>query len=306
MTDLELNLSVVRAREHLESLWYNVAYIGIYGSQNYWLAEYTEEYMSDIDYKAVIVPTLDDLVYNAKPKSTTIDFEGGQIDLKDIRVFTDTLVKCNPAYVEILYTKYSSYTKDFEPILLEREQLVSEMWQFLLKACYGMIMEKIKAFSHPYPSIVDKVEKYWYDPKQLHHIVRLEWLMKRFVSGDVFDMSNKKEDIEFLMRLKKGFYTLEQAEEFRDRYDVSAKALKENYITEPKFNSKGRVVQYSKDLIKNKIIAEVKWKIRASNKGKAFCPICLNNMPVSKVESPDVENWMECKKCKTQFNTLPV
>ena len=32
---------------------------------------------------------------------------------------------------------------------------------------------KKKALCHPYPSLIDKIEKYGYDGKQLHHIIRM-------------------------------------------------------------------------------------------------------------------------------------
>lgn len=197
-----LNEKVAEAKKYLEWLGYNVAFIGIYGSQNYWLDIYTDDYTSDIDYKAVIVPNLDDLVYNSKPKSTSLSYEDWLIDLKDIRVFTETLTKCNPAYIETLYTPYSIYTEDYKKIIDERESLVSEMWALLLKASYWMIKEKEKAFSHPYPSIKDKIDKYWYDPKQLHHIVRLFLLMKHYIYNDEYDMNTWKED-ELLMDIFK-------------------------------------------------------------------------------------------------------
>lgn len=59
------------------------------------------------------------------------------------------------------------------------------MGQLFLKACYGMIMEKVEALRHPYPSTVAKIEKFGYDPKQLHHIVRLNVLIHRFSERDI-------------------------------------------------------------------------------------------------------------------------
>lgn len=304
MTDKELMAEVQGAKEYLESLGYRVAYIWIYGSQNYGLAEYSEEYQSDIDFKAVIVPSLDDLVYNNKPKSTTLDYKWGQIDLKDVRVFIETLVKCNPAYVETLYTPYCIYSKSYEPIINEREQLVSEMGEFLLRACYGMIMEKVKAFSHPYPSIADKVEKFWYDPKQLHHIIRLELLMHKYFNDWVFDMSNTSQFTEFMLRVKKWFYSLAQAEEFRDRYEASAKWIRDCYSKNncwvPSFNSKNRILQYSKDLVKESIISEIKKKSRQS-KWDTYCPICQK-----KTHCKYEFEWIiECTVCWNWFTHLP-
>ena len=245
---------VKKAKVFLEEKGYNIAFVGIYGSQNYWLDLYTEEYESDYDFKAVIIPNLRDLVNNSKPISTTIEYEGWQIDLKDIRVFTETLCKCNPAYIETLYTPYSIYTDDYEKIINERENLVEEMGIFLLKACYGMIKEKEKAFSHPYPSIKEKIDKYWYDPKQLHHIVRLFLLMKHYIYNDEYDMLPN--EWELLENIKLWYISLEEAEKMRDLYVKKSKHFIDHYTVKPKFEAKNRIIQYSRDLVYNNII---KW-----------------------------------------------
>ena len=235
---------------------YNVAYVGIYGSQNYWLDIYTEEYESDYDFKAVIVPSLKDLVNNSKPISTTIEYEWGQIDLKDIRVFTETLCKCNPAYIETLYTPYSIYTDDYKKIIDERKNLVSEMGVFLLKASYGMIKEKEKAFSHPYPSIKDKIDKWGYDPKQLHHIVRLNHLMSYFIESEQYIIDIPNVYRLNLLDIKTGKINLEEAIPMRDNFVWQSKKIIDEYKVEPTFEAKERIIQYSKDLIYNKIKME--------------------------------------------------
>jgi len=269
-----LNEELKKAKAFLEMKGYNVAFIWIYGSQNYNLDMYTKEYTSDIDYKAVIVPTLDDLVFNSKPISTTLEYEGWQIDLKDIRVFTETLTKCNPAYIETLYTPYSIASLDYQKIIDERENLVKEMWVFLLKACYGMIKEKEKAFSHPYPSIKDKIDKYWYHPKQLHHIVRLYFLMKRYDENWIFNMANSRIDIKYLIDIKLWKYSLEEAKKVRDEYIRYSELIKVNHKVEPKFEAKERIINLSRELVKNSI------------EGKK-------------------QAWIKCPVCKNEFSPLP-
>jgi len=256
MKRLDIYAELNKTYDFLVNEWYNVAFIGVYGSQNYGLDIYTDEYTSDMDYKAVIIPTLKDLVNNSKPKSTTIEHKGGQIELKDIRVFTEVLCKCNPSYIETLYTPYSLYTEDYKKIIDERENIVKEMWIFLLKASYGMIKQKEKAFSHPYPSTKDKIDKYWYDPKQLHHIYRLYQLMKYFARTQVFMLDNEEAIKDILIDIKLWKKDLKEAENIRDKYVWHAKRVIENYTIEPKFEAKERIIQYSKDLIYNNI---VKW-----------------------------------------------
>lgn len=256
MEDKLIQEKVKAAYEYVESLWYEVCYIWLYGSQNYWLDIYTQDYQSDFDFKCVIIPTLRQLVDNSKPVSTTLEYLDGQIDLKDIRVFTETLVKCNPAYLETMYTKYYISTPDYQFILEERDTLLKEMWAFFMKAAYWMIKEKEKAFSHPYPTIKHKIDKYWYDPKQLHHIIRLHYIMERYTSKSEFNMNNISNIKDYLMKIKLWGYELAEAENIKSRYVLWSKELKELYVIDPKFDTKNKILKLSKDLVYNNIL---KW-----------------------------------------------
>ena len=52
-------------------------YVAAYGSQNYGLSHKG----SDYDFKAIIVPSLDDIVFGRKILSTTIELEDGLVML---------------------------------------------------------------------------------------------------------------------------------------------------------------------------------------------------------------------------------
>ena len=116
------------AFKYVESLGYRPVYIGLYGSQNYGLDVNDKDYQSDLDWKCLILPTLADLIQNSKPISTVVEFEGGQIDLKDIRAFTDSVVKCNVNFLEILTTEYFYCTnKAVEDLRKQVVPLMKEM-----------------------------------------------------------------------------------------------------------------------------------------------------------------------------------
>ena len=56
-----------RIREHYEDIKDKYEVVGIFlqGSQNYGLDVYDDDYKSDIDTKAIILPTFEDIVYNS-------------------------------------------------------------------------------------------------------------------------------------------------------------------------------------------------------------------------------------------------
>ncbi len=162
-----------RVKEHYDYLiaqGYEVVFLALQGSQNYNLDVYTDEYMSDVDTKAVVLPSFEDFVYNRQPVSTTIVLDNNEhIDVKDIRVMFETYKKQNVNFIETLFTKFkiinSEYLNLVQPIFDNREGIAHINVNQALRCMAGMSMEKIKAMEHPYPTIKDKIEKYGYDPK---------------------------------------------------------------------------------------------------------------------------------------------
>ena len=150
----------------LEEKGYNVIYIGLYGSQNYNLDD--EE--SDIDAKAIIMPSLHDIIFR-KVTSTTVECEEGNIDVKDLLTFYDVIKKGNFSYIESIQTKYSIGDKYIK-------ELFYDNFSPNLKSILGAMYEKRKALTHPYPSKVEEFKKWGFDPKQLHHIFRLYDLLR--------------------------------------------------------------------------------------------------------------------------------
>ena len=208
-----------RVQEHYNYLienGYNVAFIALQGSQNYELDLYTDFYMSDIDTKAVVIPTLKDIVSGQAPLSTTIVLENNEhIDVKDIRMMTEMWKKQNISYLEILFTEYKICNPDYEPILAllfeNADTIATYNHIAFYKAIKGMALEKEKALCHPYPNTMEKIEKYGYDPKQLHHIVRLYEMVTRLEEGEPLRTCWVAREKNHLLDIKCGLYPLFQA-----------------------------------------------------------------------------------------------
>lgn len=213
---LKIMKSLSRAEQAVKNLGFHPIFVALHGSQNYGLDINTDEYQSDYDYKCIVLPTLKDLTYNCKPVSVVVDFEGGHIDIKDIRVFMDTAVKMNPSYLEMFFTPYCIYLEEGKWVQAIREivpYLLSERGALFAKAAYGMFLEKEKAMCHPYPSTSHKIEKWGYDGKQVHHMYRLLLLLKDFWKTGTIVLAPPKKEIEFLIDLKLNRYTIEQVNE---------------------------------------------------------------------------------------------
>jgi hypothetical protein len=238
---------VKRVREHYDeacSLGKEVVVVFLQGSQNYNCDEYSDEYQSDIDTKCIILPTLDDIVCGKSPYSSThVCANDEHIDIKDIRVMFEMFKKQNSSYIELLFTDYYYVNPKYEELfkeLLGLSEAISQMHpNAALRAMAGTSMEKFKALEHPYPGTIDKIEKYGYDPKQLHHILRINDLIKRFVANEEpYKNILVPKQIEYLMQVKKGVYSLEDARRVAHEADQDTKRIKDMNITEVEFVDK--------------------------------------------------------------------
>ena len=165
MNKEEIFKELVNRKKILEDKGYDVLYVGLYGSQNYNLDD--EE--SDIDVKAIVLPSLHDVIFR-KVTSKTIECENGNIDVKDLITFYNVIKKGNFSYIEAIDTEYSVGDK-----------YIKELFKQIrpnLKSILGAMYEKRKALTHEYPSKTNEFEKWGFDPKQYHHITRLYHLLR--------------------------------------------------------------------------------------------------------------------------------
>lgn len=238
---------MTRVREHYEkacSLGFEVVAIFLQGSQNYRCDEYTAEYQSDIDTKCIILPTLDDIVCGKSPYSHThVCANNEHIDIKDIRVMFEMFKKQNNSYIEFLFTDYYYVNPKYEMLFKELKSLSEAIARMhpnqALRAMAGTSMEKFKALEHPYPGTMDKIEKYGYDPKQLHHILRLNDFIKRYVANkEPYKNLLVPTQVSYLMQVKKGFYSLEDARRIAYETDQDTKRIKDEYLTSDEYIDK--------------------------------------------------------------------
>lgn len=205
----------------------------VQGSQNYGLDLYTEEYKSDIDTKAIVIPSLEDVVMNRKPISTTHVLPNNEhLDIKDIRLYFDNFKKQNINFLEILFTEFyivnPKYKDLWEELVAGREDIAHFNPNQALRCMAGMSMEKRKALCHPYPTLLDKIEKYGYDGKQLHHIIRMYDFIQGYTDGLSFqECLSYLPDRDKMMKAKLNEYTLEEALELAERYDNGTKLCKD-------------------------------------------------------------------------------
>lgn len=182
-----------RVHEHLtESMDYfkenQIVGIFLQGSQNYQMDTPT----SDVDTKLITVPSFKEIALNRKPVSTThIRANEEHTDFKDIRLYMETFRKQNLNFLEILFTPYkllnTAYAEQWRRLVAAREEIAHMNPYRAVKSMKGVAMEKYHAMEHPYPSKLAILEKHGYDGKQVHHLLRVEDCLKRYIDGEPYE-----------------------------------------------------------------------------------------------------------------------
>ena len=95
-----------------------------------------------------------------------------------VALYFEQFWKQNINFLEILFTPYVLLDNKFAPYWKELTSYKEDIARFnevgAVKTMYGMALEKYKALKYPYPTIKWKIDKWGYDGKQLHHILRIE------------------------------------------------------------------------------------------------------------------------------------
>lgn len=227
-----------RLREHLleaKGLCNDYFFLALQGSQNYNL-NYEN---SDIDTKMLTLPSFEEFALNKQPLSNTHIMPNNEhVDMKDIRVMFGCFWKQNINFLEILFSKYNivnpEYKDEFNALYALREDIAHYNNYAAVNCMAGMAHEKYKALKHPYPATAEKIAKYGYDGKQLHHIMRMDEFMTGYLNGLSFEeclTSYPKYGRDNLLLAKKNGFCLEYAEELSAKIIHRIDGLKDGYMS---------------------------------------------------------------------------
>ena len=258
----KIKVRLEEAIKFLSNMGYEVVTVNLYGSQNYGLD--TEN--SDIDLKAVVLPSIDDIINNTQPVSTTVEFKDGLIDVKDIRLMFENYKKQNTNYLETLFTPYWVWKYPYCTEWTELRRMANDIARAdevkAVKAMYGMALQKQTALCHPYPSKVDLIEKYGYDAKQLCHIPRLHYMLNRYLMipnvnyGDILTLGEDDDFKKILIALKTYNikFTADEAQHYAAEYIRDMKEKVDLVVSEQELYPVLKGVYNKMDEIKARII----------------------------------------------------
>ena len=235
-TDAEIQRRLLNHYDEALEIYNPDKIVGIFlqGSQNYGLG--TNK--SDVDTKCIVLPTFEEVCLNKKLVSYTHVRENDEhIDFKDLRLMLECFRKQNINFIEILFTSYYRINPDFaeewQVLIDNREEIAHyDEWQFV-KSTIGQMHEKYKAAFLPRPSQYEEVEKYGWSTKNLHHLLRFDEFLQRFINKEPYVDCLTSKNTEFLLGIKTighDMFTLEEAKKLGEEVLEKVDTFKEEYI----------------------------------------------------------------------------
>lgn len=170
--------------------------IFLYGSQNYnfdWEG-------SDIDAKAIYIPSKEEIALLKQPISKEYKFDTGHVEIKDIRLMWQMWKKQNMNFVEILFTDYflinPMYIEVWNNILFYREKIARYDEVYAITSAYHQAYNTLKqGTTGKKIANAIRIEKYLSDyiqSKPYKDCIRLTDTQKNFfidlkIRNDTFD-----------------------------------------------------------------------------------------------------------------------
>lgn len=200
-----------RLRRHLdvvqEKYGDRVVFISAVGSMNYGLFTAT----SDVDTKAIILPTYAELVLK-NPESVTLQIDDEQCSVKDLRVYINELKKQGINVLETLVTNYylvnSKFLNQVELLRSWSEEICHYDENRFLSSAIGATRPYTKRWNIAYKNYLESDDEAKLDYKAAYNIVRLHNAIHAYIQGAKFKSvinCGTSLDRDLLLRIKNGY-----------------------------------------------------------------------------------------------------
>lgn len=223
--------------EALQELGYEVVLLAVQGSQNYLTDTYSDIYKSDLDTKAIVLPTIEQIAANKKPVSYTHVLPNEEhIDIKDIREMFRNFKKQNLNFLEILFTDFMIVNPKYQALVDElisiREEIAYYDPKAFVAACTGMCYDEQKRALRETPARKDTIQKYGYSPKSLSQIIRLSLTVEKYIQHESFKQCMEVAGPDYLRRVKEGCYDKDTALKLIAHYLTETTKLYKDFCTQ--------------------------------------------------------------------------
>ena len=179
------------------------------GSQNYNL----DIESSDVDVKVYTLPSINSIIENDKPKSSTrIQNDNSHIDYKDFRLVINELEKGSPNMLETLFTDYYVVNPKYRYLISRlkayRERIATVDLTRTLNAYLGMAQKYINMYN---------IDKEAMDSKDLVTLLRIrDFVYSYFILEENYKKSLVSPNISILRTLRNNKIDLDKLKVFVD------------------------------------------------------------------------------------------
>lgn len=204
--------------QHIDFICYNYPpyrqfLIAPVGSWNYDCADKH----SDTDVKAIIVPSIEDVIYDKCESFTHLFPNEEHCDVSDIRNFMKSIQKGNPQFIEVLFSNWiypnnEYYSAEIHALLQIREDIARCNPQNTMRAMLGMADRNYQ--------LCKQRGKEPHANKWLYQLVRIEEQMKKYMLFMNFADCLKTDKREDLLEIKNSHWDENKILAFGERVIV--------------------------------------------------------------------------------------
>lgn len=236
---------------YVHHLGYRPVCIALHGSQNYGL----DTPQSDFDFQCIVVPTLSDLIKN-KLISTTLEYHGGLIEVKDVREQVKCMVKMNPTYLEVFLTPYVINLCEV-PQMIQIKGMIPQ----LLKERGKLYMEALNGIFTRYVMRTVLNAGKDYNPKAGYQAYRVACMMMAYMQKQEFLMRINGADAEAIIRIKNHH---ENAAAVSNIMEMLRKEVRNmmtesrNTFPDPAYETANRMKKLAEEMIMDFIVGDKK------------------------------------------------
>lgn len=192
----------------------------LYGSQNYNLSDDN----SDVDAKAIYIPSLLEISYNMKPLSKEIHTENGEhIVIKDIRLMVEMFQKQSLNFLEILFTPYCYINEDYYWLNEKLRKEAKRMSKYDEKKMFLSLIGQFKSSTKA--SLLDS-------NKKLAEKLYLFSVIEKLFNGETFSsaivLTEKEKAILLPLKRKEGIPSREDISKVLDKVAIIDNFQKDN------------------------------------------------------------------------------
>ena len=204
---------------------------------------------SDVDTKAIFIPTLQDIVQNKCEAYTYFLPNEEHVDCCDIRNYMKSLIKGNPQFLETLFSKWGDlntgyYGEEIHDLMHMREDIARCNPNNTMRALLGMVDRNYKLCMSR--SEEDHLGKWVYQ------LVRIEECMNKYYQGKDFDECLYTDKRDFLLSLKNNEYNKEVLTANAEAFIVLCHNYYDSFIS--RNNKEDKWTQYKIEQIVTQVV----------------------------------------------------